>query len=162
MWFKIQSGDIMANSDMVLFATLTEVPLIGNFFVNTANPFENTANSLMSHQSGFFGVSWGTFSTAMGHPLQDGEVVLPELTVGPRNGPLTLDAKKFAANHTRNVGGCPFQEGFAQIVFRGGPDGEEPLLNRLIPGAEGNPGATVICPGVLLSNLLNQILNCYT
>jgi hypothetical protein len=119
---------------------------VGNFFYKTRFVEENTAAILAKQASPYPRMHYFTFDSCMGEVISDGSILTPALTVGPKV--VGLDVAKFNSKV-----GDP-----CRPFLLSGADGQ-PLMERLVLGAEGNPGATVV-HSAIVAEISKYVLNC--
>mmetsp|Transcript_95116 Transcript_95116/g.182886 ORF Transcript_95116/g.182886 Transcript_95116/m.182886 type:complete len:528 (-) Transcript_95116:48-1631(-) len=141
LWLVTVLNGLIENADMVIFASTGELADAIGFFTKTKYPDSSVARQAMFQLIPFPRLHFYTLGTAIGGAdLEDGEVILPAVTVGPAAGNEALPAvEKF------RVDGNPF-------MFQGFPNHE-----RVIPGADEFSGVSLIMPAKLLCSIFQGI-----
>lgn len=142
-WLNLAIHHFVENCDAAIFATFSEAEQVANFFTKTRHPTEHVGRSLCMQCIPFPRLHFFTMGTAMGQELQDNEILVPAVTVGSK--PTGLPLKKFNSQ-------CPWSP-----FFLTGKDLKPLSPERLIAGADGFDGATVIQPAGLLKKLFKGI-----
>jgi len=140
LWLVATLHCLIENCDMVVFATGDEVKDAVSFFTSAKFEGASVCKLAMFQLIPFPRLHFYTMGTALGAELEDGEVFLPAVTVGPATGNDALCApEKFRAENN------PF-------IFPGFANQE-----RVIPGKDGFPGASLIMPGKLLCSIFGGL-----
>jgi len=138
--------NLVENADVVLFASDAEAPKVGIFFAKAQFAEENTAMILAKQSVPYPSNHFFTFDSCMGETIADGSLAVPALTVGPAL--IGLDAAKFNKKNSP----C------TRFLLSGAD--KQPLGERLVFGADGNLGATVVVPSAVLWHLFEGIMYC--
>ena len=73
---------LIEEADFAIFATYDELPQVGQFFTQAWHRQEHMGRVLCQQQVPFPRLHFFTMASAMGQPLQDGEILVPAVTVG--------------------------------------------------------------------------------
>lgn len=141
LWLVTGVHQLIENADMTIFATQGELAGgLEGFFTRAKYPESSVARTSLLQLIPFPRLHFYTFATAIGGTdLEDGEIFLPAVTVGPGAGNEALPAiEKFNPS-------SPF-------IYRGFPNHE-----RVIPGADGFAGISLIAPVKLLCSIFTGV-----
>lgn len=132
---------LVENADMVIFVANSEVKNAVDFFTKAKYPEAAVARQAMNQLIPFPRLHFYTLGTAIGGAdLEDGEIFLPAVTVGPAGGNGSLPAtEKF-----RTTDNC--------FIF---PDFSN--HERVVPGADGFDGTSLILPATLLCSIFQSV-----
>jgi len=140
LWMVNVVHHLIENADMVIFATNNEVPSAFSFFTKTRYEKSYVAYLAMYQLIAFPRLHFYTLGTALEAELEDKEIFFPAVTVGPPAGNAALPpVEKFMVENN------PF-------IFPGFSNHE-----RVVPGADGFEGASLIVPCKLLTSIFSGV-----
>lgn len=142
LWLVPALHQLIENADMVVFATNDEVGDACSFFTKTKFPEADVAKTAMFQLIPFPRIHFYTMGTALGAELEDGEIWLPAVTVGPAAGAENLPGKE------------KFKTEKSPFIF---PDFPAENHELVIPGQEEFAGATLIHPAKLLASIFSGV-----
>lgn len=146
LWLLPALHILLEEAQTVLFVTEAEVPAALSLFTSTLYDDECVGRLLNQQLSPFPRLHFHTLASAMGAEVEDGEIIIPALTVGPAGG---------------SPGLCPLEK-FQGTVQRLSPFFlADCPVERVVPALEGFAGVSVITPAKLLAKLILGLLQFY-
>eukprot|EP00931_Biecheleriopsis_adriatica_P049684 TRINITY_DN28743_c0_g1_i2.p1 TRINITY_DN28743_c0_g1~~TRINITY_DN28743_c0_g1_i2.p1 ORF type:complete len:476 (-),score=78.02 TRINITY_DN28743_c0_g1_i2:67-1494(-) len=142
-WLILALHQFIENCDATIFATFSEAEQVSNFLCRAKHQTEHVGRSLCTQCVPFPRLHFFTMSTAMGQELDDNEIMVPAVTVGSKV--TGIPPQKFNCKNRWS----PF--------FLTGKDLKPLAPERLIVGADGFDGATVIMPMKVLIKLFRGV-----
>lgn len=141
LWLVPVLPCLIESANFVIFASTDEVKDVAGFFTKTRYFKSDVASLTMLQLIIYPRLHFYTLGTAIGGAeLEDAEIFLPAVTVGPADGNRALPANsKFRLDNN------PF-------IFQGFPNHE-----RVIPGTEDFSGVSLIAPAKLLVSIFSGV-----
>lgn len=142
-WLMPAVYEAIQNSDVCLFATHEEIPQIVSFYSNAKYSNENVGIALCAQMVPWPVCHLFTLESAMGQPLENGEIITPAVTLGRAGS--GIPPEKFNTSSK-----------FMPFFLR--DEAGDPMIDRLIPAVKGVRDVSIIQPAKLLSRILNALL----